>query len=122
MKNDNTEIKAEIKVLPLKTGNTEIKRGGMRKGAGRKPLPPDKKRVSFTVRLSRKRFDRLCLIAKRARIGKTDIIEGVIEHLQLEGENLRKCDKGKVFPIEETIFVEGGSLYGVEAERINARK
>jgi hypothetical protein len=90
MKSDNTEIKA----LPLNASNTEIKRGGKRHGAGRKPLPPERKRVAITIRISRGTFDRLCLFAIETGTTKTNAIEYLINNVRYKGQS-------KLTPLDE---------------------
>src|ERR1035438_6453925 len=101
MKIDNTEIKQ----TPLKPGNTEIKRGGKRAGAGRKPLPPDQRRVSITIRLSREYFDRLVFVAKECQHSKTKVIEKCIKTLQLNTEIKRRGPRRSKLPAGEIIDV-----------------
>ena len=70
----------------MKNGNTEIKRGGKRIGAGRKKLAPDQKRVSITLRLSKEKFDRLSNLAKNLGRTKTSVIEYGIGCLRMSSE------------------------------------
>jgi len=106
MNNSNTEIK----LLPLKSGNTEIKRrGGKRQGAGRKPLPPERKRVAITFRLKKEKADRLWYLSKRSGKSKTAIIEGLIDQLSLVGEPPRRKPRQKRagVSIVEYLFAAG---------------
>jgi hypothetical protein len=73
-------------VAGMKSDNTEIKRGGSRKGAGRKKLPPDQKRVAITIRLSREKFKRLAYLASVSKKSKTSLIEMGLGCFRLSSE------------------------------------
>jgi hypothetical protein len=98
------DVNTEIKQIPLKSGHTEIKRGGKRNGAGRKPLPQDQRRVSITIRLSRERFDRLCYLSKSSGFPKTKIISDAIGELRLSEEIRRRRAPRTGIPIFDMLF------------------
>jgi hypothetical protein len=89
----------------MNDGNTQIKRGGKRQGAGRKRLPPDQKRVPLTIKLSRKNFDRLTFLAKASGQSKTGVIERVIEYLKLSNGIKRRGPRRSKLPAGEIIDV-----------------
>lgn len=47
-----------------------MSRGGRRPGGGRKPLPPEKKRIVLSCRVLPETFDAICREAGRGSIGR----------------------------------------------------
>jgi len=106
----------EIKLIPLKSGNTEIKRGGKRQGAGRKPLPPERKRVAITIRISKEKSDRLWYLSKRSGKSKTAIIEGLIDMLRLQGEPPHRKTRQKRAGVSILEWLVAGSRAAVDSQ------
>lgn len=61
-------------------------RGGLRAGAGRKPMPPELKRVNVTVSLSREGREALAIYASAHGISQSQAIETVFLSLVSTGE------------------------------------
>ena len=47
-----------------------MSRGGRRPGGGRKPLPPEKKRIVLSCRVKPETFDAICREAGQGSIGR----------------------------------------------------
>ena len=58
-----------------------MSRGGRRPGGGRKPLPPEQRRVVLSCRVKPETFDSICREAGQGSIGR--LLDRIFENLTL---------------------------------------